>query len=213
VNRNQQWIPQVLALAGIVELSTGNYTTAIGHLEESLQLFTTLGIDGGRFMVLSDLGYVLLNQGDIAQARAYFRECLEGDRRTGNELDVASDLVNLGWCALELDEIADAQPAFTAALQTYAARHELIEGSEAIEGLAAVASVSGQHDRAAQLFGAARAIQDSMELIVGPGEAVRWRQLTQARARVDPLVWDHHWYEGQRLSIEDAMLLALRSTS
>ena len=41
----------------------------------------------------------------------------------------------------------------------------------------------------------------------------RHSKAAQARSRVDPLVRDHHWDEGQRLSIEDAMLLALRSTS
>jgi len=210
-NGDQEWLARGLRMMGGIEAQAGNDTAAISFLEESLELFTTLGVDSGRMVSLSDLGYLLLNQGDPVKARAAFHECLDFDQRTGSEVDVATDLTNLGWCALELDELVEARDLFAKALLVLSARHVLEYIGEAIEGLASVASVSGQHERAARLFGAVQAIRASIGQVLGSGDVVRLRQFAQARERADPAVWERHWQVGQELSLDAAVVDALHA--
>ena len=124
----------------------------------------------GVFRALLALGFVILNQDQVARSEELYREGLT----LGRQLR----------------------------FQPYTA--------DGLEGLAGVAAAHRQPERAAQLFGAAEALRESIG-------TPRWhvyqasyaRMLSAARTQLDDAAWTAAWAKGRAMPLEQAVAQAL----
>jgi tetratricopeptide (TPR) repeat protein len=121
---------------------------------------------------LAELGVMLLDRGDVSEARAALEEALDARRATGSASGVAETLLWLGVVHHRAGDGARAAASLDQALAAasdYGARPLLIAG---IEAVAALALDAGRADRAATLLGAADRARDAL----GMGRSPRRRR-------------------------------------
>jgi DNA-binding CsgD family transcriptional regulator len=120
-------------------------------------------------------------------------------------------LISRARVALAQDEPDQAEHDAHNALACAAEFDAYLGVSDALECLAAVASVAGSHHEAARLFGAAHAIRQ-------PLGAVRFKvwdpgyeaSVAALRSAMDDNDFDNAWAEGEALSTEEAIAYARR---
>jgi hypothetical protein len=82
-----------------------------------------------------------------------------------------------------------------------------------LEGLAEVSASEDRLERAARLWGAARALLETIEVIPYPHHAADRaffeQRLAEARARFDGGRWEEAWAEGRAMTTEEAVAEAL----
>lgn len=84
--------------------------------------------------------------------------------------------------------------------------------AECLVGLAGLAAVAGQPERAARLFAAAEALLDAIGAPLSPADrAESQRDLAAARAQLDSAAFAAAWDAGQVMSLEWAVDQALRT--
>lgn len=75
---------------------------------------------------------------------------------------------------------------------------------------AGLAAVQGYAQRAAQLFGAAEALREALEIRLSPSERERYkRDVAIARSALDPAAFAASWAEGRAFDPEEAVRCAL----
>jgi non-specific serine/threonine protein kinase len=86
--------------------------------------------------------------------------------------------------------------------------------AECLEGLAAVAADVGECELAAQLFGSAAALRESVGHRLAPGGVrERERELDALRAALSPKRFEAAWQIGRELSVSEAISAALTTDS
>ena len=78
-------------------------------------------------------------------------------------------------------------------------------------GLAGVTARRGGPGRAARLFGAAKAMGEAASVTVAfsPAQALYEQDLANVRAQPDPGPFEASWEEGQAMTLEEAVAVAL----
>jgi hypothetical protein len=83
-----------------------------------------------------------------------------------------------------------------------------------LEALAGIAGATGQPERAAQLFGAAAALRESIGApLSGVGRVFYERILAVARRHSNEADFAQLWVQGEAMSLEQALAYALQDTS
>lgn len=183
---------------------------AQGCYTESVSVFRELGDRVNLSYPLSDLGQIALHDGDLSSARAIFQENLNVFQQDGNKIGSALMTADLGYVALAANDAGRAEGYLRESLSRF---HEL--GSrrymnECLEGLAAAAVLCSNPLRAARIFGAAEALRASTGLALPPyRQAEHDRYSATLRAQLDAAQLARVWAEGQELSTEQIVELAL----
>jgi hypothetical protein len=82
---------------------------------------------------------------------------------------------------------------------------------ECIEGLAGVATVRGQFERAVQLFSASAAARAEIGAPWTPVERSRYEpMIAQTRSVLDETIWVTAWAEGQAMTLEQIITYAVQ---
>ena len=105
-------------------------------------------------MILSNLGYRFLIQGDDEQARTLCEEALALLRDLGERGSMPLPLVNLGLAALVQERHDEALALFREGLELSAELGFVVLLIASLDGLAAVAAATGEPERAATILGA-----------------------------------------------------------
>jgi len=145
-------------------------------------------------------------RGCDAEATMYLDRSVSASRRLEQRDRWLPVLGHIGLAALLRGDTAAAAEAFREALTL---SHDLVlvaHTSVALNGLAAVAALQGQPERAAQLAGAAAAYGDG-DCVVG--RRLEATFLEPARTRWGPEAWDAAAREGHAFSVQDATRYAL----
>jgi hypothetical protein len=80
--------------------------------------------------------------------------------------------------------------------------------------LAGAIAATGDPERAARLFGAAKALLEPMGVGLEPGDQPEYdRDLAVVRTQLDDVIFQTCWQEGRALSIEQAVAYALESAN
>jgi predicted ATPase len=175
-------------------------------METSLDLFRTCGDRWGQAMALVMQGRVALLRQHVDVALARFEESLALARDNGDELGVTIAQHHRGWARLLLGDATGATADFSACL-SLSSRLGHVEGiAYALEGLVAVAALSGHVERAGRLLGAARSLRERTGLHNAP--AFSFHQLFVDRmlgAGADRATFDDAVGAGRGLSAEQAV--------
>jgi predicted ATPase/class 3 adenylate cyclase len=154
--------------ASVHALRAGDLASARTHLEKARAAMQATGSTGHH--VLVNLGWVLLQEGDLRGARARFEEGLRISRRIGERSGIAYATLGLACAAADL----------------------------------------GDRDRAAELHGAAQAVQDrAAEPWQDPESGYRQENLDGVRAALGDEQFERAYARGMALGLDQALDLAL----
>jgi predicted ATPase/DNA-binding XRE family transcriptional regulator len=191
---------------GMVLLEGGDMVGARASFAKSVRLFRRVGDLIGSAQALSNLGWANQELGEYELATQLFTESLALCRRLDDARSAANNLSNLGLMALYAGDYARAHDLF---VESLAAFHDLGERrgtAEALEGLAGVAGVAGRAEEAAQLFGCAEMLRESIGAPLLPADRSRYETtLAAAREQVDSARWVAAWNAGRATSLDDLL--------
>jgi non-specific serine/threonine protein kinase len=127
---------------------------------ESLALFRQLGDRGRIAGVVGNLGGVAMTQGAFVQADHLFEESTVEARSLGDLVTCANALCNLGTSAYRQGDLGRAERCYREALEISRQLAESQTIGALVANMAILASDARQHQRAAQLFGAAKGLKE-----------------------------------------------------
>jgi predicted ATPase/DNA-binding SARP family transcriptional activator len=196
-------------------------------LEESLRIARELDDYWRIAHTITLLGELALRQGDLSVARARFDEALAIWRAHDSPREIAMALLHAGQAALRQGEYETAQAHHAEALTR---RWDLLRRSEGtatnrqyidqsaiaacLEGVAGVASATGQPERAARLFAAAATLRTAIDDPLPPEEqAERERQERAIRRALGEAAFAAMRAKGRGWTLEEAVRDAINGTS
>ena len=198
--------PHVL---GRATLELGDPVAARPLLEESLEQFRVVGDKQAVAHVINAMGLMALRQGDYARARTHFEQALSVARETGNKQYIADALAHLGTVSLRMGEYHE---SFSFYQQSLALNREQGYKYGIVEDLAAVAEVAslvGQPERAAYLFGAVEVLREMSGIRLSPLRRTEYdRTVEGLRAQLDDAAFGQAWAQGRSMPLEQVIAYA-----
>nr|WP_055506713.1 BTAD domain-containing putative transcriptional regulator [Nonomuraea pusilla] len=185
-------------LMGDAEAAESGYAQA---LELAARLGSASAVERARY----GLAEVARRRGDHGRARAAYEELLAaGDGSFGSGLTAVQARTGLGRIAAAEGDAEEAAARQREALATALDLRSRPHAAGAMEGLAGVAALRGDHERAALLLGAARALRGIPR--VGDPDVAAVEDAARARLGGERYARAHA--EGARLTREEALALA-----
>lgn len=209
--RNLAWALAFLGVASVGQ--PAEYEDALCYAEEGLEIFRELGYKPGMAQTLNIMGELTRVYGDDARAQMVYEECLLLVRETGEVRREAMILNNLGCLMMRREEVQQAEQLFRNALITrLKVGHDQRGSITNILFLAGALAATGEPERAARLFGAAKAILEPMGVGLEPGDQPEYdRDLAVVHAELDDATFERCWNEGRGWSFEEMVACALQS--
>jgi predicted ATPase/class 3 adenylate cyclase/Tfp pilus assembly protein PilF len=194
---------------GNMAYNQGDYGTARVLYEESLAINRELGHKQGIAMALFNLGRMARRSGDYAQAHRLLAECLEWHIQLGIK---GGSLAEFGWLAADMGDAAQARQWFEQALREHRETGEPRETAEDLEGLAHLARLQSDWERAARLWGAAQSLREAIGTPPLPEERKEdERDQAAVREALGEAAFAAAWAEGRAMTLEQAIEYALAS--
>jgi non-specific serine/threonine protein kinase len=185
------------------------------RLEESLRVWRTECQQNtrGRASTLIALGELLRSQENYEAAAEHYNEALGLLDAMGNRYVKVTPLQNLGYVALRLGDPPRASALMAESLvlaREQGSNHVVVIG---LGGLAAVAAIARQAERAARLFGAAEALAEEIEYLLEPADRTDqdWA-LQVARGQMTEATFAAAWSEGRAMPLDEAVAYALEDS-
>jgi tetratricopeptide (TPR) repeat protein len=203
--------PWVLAetlnnMAGV----SNDQTYIVPRLEESLELRRSIGDVTGVADSLNNLGFAAILAGDYRTALGYLEESLGMARRLEDRQHIALAQGNLGLVFIFERDPVLAGPLFRENLQLCWEIGDRRIAQEALMGLAGVAALQGEWDRAAWLAGASSGLAAEGELQAHSLEArIDEEYLSAARDALGPDGYVERFRRGRDATFEEAVGEAL----
>jgi non-specific serine/threonine protein kinase len=199
----------LISLAWAV-MRPGDYARANAYLEEALAIDRRIGDKGGMGFVLSGLGEVALREGKLELASKLIEESLVLRRELGHKWGIGASLGTWAWIAMRQ---LDWESAFVRLKESLQVRQEIGDrGGIAfcLERLAEVAIGKHAAEKAARIFGAVESVRASLRSKIDPVDQPEYeRNLASLRADLGDGKFDTAWEEGQKMTLEQAIELAL----
>lgn len=196
----------LLRLAWVIYYVQGDPATERSLLEEGLALFRELGDKDSTGDTLQMLGWVVLQQGELALARALAEESTILYREVGARVGIAeSYMLFARVAALEGNHLA-ARTRYEESLALLREEGDKWDMAFGLEGLASVVAAQGSPTWAAQLWGAAEALRESIGAPMPPVERAAYEQAVAAiRADLGEKAFPTIWAEGRAMTPKQAL--------
>jgi tetratricopeptide (TPR) repeat protein len=209
-----QWnIATALRYLGLLASMQGNYVEARSLLEQSLEIWRSMGPEGKRGVswTLTFLGDVALNQNESNEARSIFEECVAIQREIGDKNFLAYSVRRLGLLAWREKNF---ERATVLCQESLSLNRELGDPRgvlACLAGFADIAVVQEKFARAAQIMAAVETQLASMGMRLLPVDKMEYeRNLSQLRAQLDMAVFEKAWFKGRAMPLEQAVEFALQ---
>jgi predicted ATPase/class 3 adenylate cyclase/DNA-binding CsgD family transcriptional regulator len=196
----------LFGLAHVLFLSHGDPAKVHMLLEEGLALCREVGHRPGVAWALSHLGEVFLQQGNADKARQLLKESVMLSREMEYRRSTAESLCILGRIEAHEGNYVAARSCFEEGLAIGREVGDTLGICFSLEGLAAVVAVQGDPVWAAQLWGAAEALRETLGTPIPPVYRVDYdRSVAVASAQLDEQAFAAAWTEGRKLTPEQAL--------
>jgi ATP/maltotriose-dependent transcriptional regulator MalT len=206
---DRQGTARALCLMGWVTHWQGDRDQAGRLLEEALRLARASGGERITARTLLVLGDLQLRKGANALAVALLEESLALFERLGDTWSMAWAICGLGQVARLQGDYERAAAHLRLSLSLYRRLDSKPEIPLPLEGLALVAADKGQFRLAAQLWGSATAIRDSIHAVLPPSYASDLApHTTKIRAALGEKLFAAAWAEGQTMTLDQVAALA-----
>ena len=180
-------------------------------LQESVRLFRELGDEQYAAWTTRTLAWTYAEAGDMGRARALYEDALSLARALGSKSLEAALLGSLAWLAVGEGRVQDAVPMLKQSLRIKRDLGDRIEIAMGLCGVARAITALGRVETAVRLISCFEALREE----IGGGEpwVARMNEQTLAtiRTQLDEAAFDEAWEQGQALSADDAVALALES--
>lgn len=197
-----------LRLLGLVAYEQDDLETARTLWQQCLRQIAGLDDERGTALVLNNLAVVTRALGDYALAREYLVRCLAGVTAAGDKASVARAFMNLANVARDLGDLAEALGLSRRSAVLWQLLGDAWDLTDCLENAAATATLVGEPDSAARLFGASAGIRDALgAAIAASEESERDAHVAQTRAALGADRFDQQWGAGRRLSSDAAVAL------
>ena len=204
-----------LRYLGLLASMQGNYVEARSFLEQSLEIWRSMGLEGrsGVSWTLTFLGDVALNQNESTEARSIFEAAVAILREIGDKNLLAYPVRRLGLLAWREKDFAR---AIAFCKESLSLNRELGDPRgvlACLAGFADIAVVQGKFARAAQLMAAVETQLAAMGMQLLPVDKKEYeRNLAQLRAQFEQRTLSKSWAKGKEMSLEQAIAFALDGT-
>jgi predicted ATPase/class 3 adenylate cyclase/DNA-binding CsgD family transcriptional regulator len=201
-----------LAQNSLAQVSSeqGDYASARSLAEQSLAIVQELGDSSGIAIVRLTLGEIARSQGDYTLARSHYEQSLAQWRALKDSYGIGITCSNLAYSRLNEGDADGAAALFQESLvlnRQAERRPGMILG---LVGLAGVASVRRQLQRAARLLGAATALLDATRATLDTTDRRDYdRIVANVRDQLDEASFATAWAAGQAMPIAQAIVYAL----
>ncbi len=201
------YIFETLNPLGEVLVMQGDTEGATRLLEESLAISRELGHFNGMGWALNHLGHVAQIQGEYELATRLHEESMPLFRQRGERwFGITWAHQGLGETALAQGNAGLAATHFGEALGLFHDSGDRPGVSWCLAGLAGVAALDEEPERAAWLWGAAEALRQSIGVREAPAShATHERLKAEVRKQLGEAVFNAKWIEGQAASMEQAI--------
>ena len=188
----------------------GDYEEAKRLAEESLTLGAGLENNYYTCLALSDLGELSRLRGDYDQAIALHEQSLAVSRHRGYPVWNANALRHLGIDHFRRGAYGRAVEHLKQSLTLCKEVRNRWVPVECLHGLASLACVAQQYERAARLFGAANHLRDALGLRSKPADQECYdHHATTTRAGPGEAAFAAAWAEGRAMTLDQAIDYAL----
>ncbi len=197
---------------GLVAMQQGDAAAARKYFESGLAISRELDDKFGIAISLSFLGDLARTERDFVRARPLFEESLGLFRGLDNKSAVSDALNNLGAACFGEADFLLSKKHFAEAARLASELGNKMTISYSLDGFAALAVENGDHDRAAQLCGAAEALRESIGYKIEPAEDIfRNAYLERLRTKLPDAAFSTAFQLGRLITPEKAIELALAS--
>jgi tetratricopeptide (TPR) repeat protein len=188
-----------------------DFATAKDLADQALAIARELGVPDQQAMLLSNIGFRALEEGQYAYARKATAEAIALQRGEVDDLaGLAIGLGNLGLVATLEGDDDEAAVALCDALRTCREHGFVRPLAEVLVALAALAARDSDHVRAARLCGAASAL--ACDAPTHTDRKLQAEAREAACAALGSADWRSEWEHGRRLGFEEAIAYALAGT-
>jgi tetratricopeptide (TPR) repeat protein len=204
-----------LRYLGLLASMQGNYVEARSLLEQSLEIWRIMGPEGtvGLSWTLTFLGDIALYQHESKEARSFFEESVAILREFGEKNFLAYSVRRLGLLAWREKDYGRAIALCQESLSLNRELGDLRGVLACLAGFADIAVVQGKFPRAAQIMAAVETQLAAMGMRLLPVDKMEYeRNLAHLRAKMDKKAFIKFWAKGKRMSLEQAIVLALQET-
>ena len=209
-----QSIQPLIGDLGMVAYHLGDYEKARLLYEECLDISREHGSKDNIAQSLYRLGDLARLAGDNPKSEKYYEEGLTHFKEMGTKLEIASGLHKLGYIALHRHDHCQAYDLFKESLNIQQGAGNKQGIVECLFGIAGVARITGQLERAVQLFGAGQALIDKVGAPLAPADQADYeRDLIEVQSKLSPVVFESAWQAGQVMTLVQAIELAQQQVS
>ena len=171
-------------------------------LNEGLELAEELGDRRSAASMRGLAGWVASMQGNLFEARPLVEECLRFYRQGGDREITGQYLATLGEIVMAQGDYKAAHSLFE---ESMAVGKELGSKTEvtaiALEGMAALANIQGEHTWAVRLWAAAARLREEIQTTMMPGQLPAYeRTVEQIRLLLGEQTFTALWNDGRALS-------------
>ncbi|MGZ6256138.1 MAG: tetratricopeptide repeat protein, partial [Candidatus Limnocylindria bacterium] len=199
-------IARVLHEIGSLALFEGKLPEARRRLEAALTMRRELGDAWGIANTLSNLGLVAACEGDLERAEALLREGLTTYENLNERFKVAGALGNLAEITRLRGRLDDARSYTLSGLRLAQEFGDTDGVAGSFDSLAKLSNATSNYARAVRLFGLASALRDEAGTTPPVIEREELeRELSIARAGVNPATFDAEWQAGRQMTVEAAL--------
>jgi tetratricopeptide (TPR) repeat protein len=202
-------------LLAYTAMSLGDWKTARERFDESLRAFRALGDEHMVGIATDLLGLAVFQLGDRDKAIALEEENLRRARAAGDVRVEAKALGAIGMYKVDGGRIDDAIPLLVESTRIFRELGtDVPETAQNLESLARAVAVAGEADAAARILSAAGALLDEIGVPPGAYEVdLNEETLAIIRRTLDEAAFVAAWEEGRKLTVDDAVALAIDSFS
>ncbi|MCW3096940.1 MAG: hypothetical protein JWL77_2558 [Chthonomonadaceae bacterium] len=207
---NRQGVASSLNNLGLLAEVRGDSAAARALYLESLELHRALGARSEEAGNLVGLGNVACREGDYLLARTLFEESLAIRKPLGDSWGIAISLQGLGASASLLGDSATALTQLQESLTIRQKLEDRLGMAETLRSLASLAHCTAHPDRAARLWGAMSALQDTIGSALSPNQQQEWQaELAAAREAIGEAAFTSVWEAGHTMTLDQAIAYAL----
>jgi predicted ATPase/DNA-binding CsgD family transcriptional regulator len=198
----------LLRLAQLLFVSQGDQAALRSLLEEGLALNQELGEKEGIANVHSLYAQLAFRQGDISGARAQLENCILLYREIGQRRALAESLAILARIALSQKERTEARVLYDESREIASELNHMWLIAACLEGQAGMAADEDQLTYAAQLWGAAHALRETIRVSIPLIDRTdNERAIATARTRLGEKDFAAAWEAGRAMTPEQAITL------
>jgi predicted ATPase/DNA-binding CsgD family transcriptional regulator len=176
--------------------------------DESTILSRQLGVTDLLAWNFAQFGHIARDSGEYERAASLYEESLAFARQYDENHIIAYALRNIAVLALHARDYARAAARFTESIDMHRAPNWVTE--ECLTGMAQIATVERQYERAGRLFGAADALREALGVRRSLVTQIRYDDAVAAtRAALGDPAFAIVWGEGRAMTLEQAIEFAL----